>query len=123
MIYAKVRDKKTNVERTVTPKAYSIIPHRYVLLGYQDEEGNPVNAPSNVDNIAVRTEKKRNLAVERVEDKSGLQEDAPKITREDLDRMNEEAMEKAKARIEAKKAAEAAIPVKKATPPKKKARA
>lgn len=42
-----VRDKVTGVERTVTKKAYSIIPHRYQVLGEVDEAGNtqPYSAP------------------------------------------------------------------------------
>lgn len=113
MILAKVRDKKTGVERTTSPKAYSIIPHRYVLLGYVDELGNPAEAPSDVNNNApVRGEKKRSLGGKNVvavnsEDKSGL----PKITRDDLDRMNQEAMDKAKARIEAAKEKEEVAPI------------
>jgi len=99
MVLAKVRDKKTQVERTVTPKAYSIIPNRYVLLGYEDENGNPVNGPANVDkNTAVRPEKK-SATPAVVEDKSGLVE-ASKMTREDLDRMNQEAIEKARQKAE-----------------------
>ena len=141
-ILARVRDKKTGLERTTTPKAYSVIPHRYTLLGYVDESGNPVDAPTNVDNnVGEKVEKKRSLAVERVvEDKSGLLvPEKPRVTREDLDRMNAEAMQKAKDRIEAKKKEEKArtgenieltvesvgLPKtkKKPVPPKKKARA
>lgn len=119
MVLAKVRDKKTQLDRTVTQKAYSMIPNRYILLGYQDEEGNEVSGPTAV----VQGEKKREVAKAAepapVEDKSGL-------TREDLDRMNQEAMEKAKQKAEAAKPKEVvaalpkAAPVKKATTPKKK---
>ncbi len=35
----RVRDKQTGVERTVTEKAYSIIPHRYTVLGKVDDDG------------------------------------------------------------------------------------
>lgn len=101
MTLAKVRDKKTGLERTVTPKAYSIIPHRYTLLGYVDKNGNEVGAPSNVDSpVVTKSEKKKVVAP--AEDKSGI----PTVTREDLDRMNQEAIEKAKAKAEAEKAKE-----------------
>ena len=118
MVLAKVRDKKTQLERTVTPKAYSIIPNRYVLLGYQDENGNPVDGPTSASNPVARREKK-SVAPAEVEDKSGIVE-PPRMTREDLDRMNQEAMEKAKQKVEAEKAKQAApVAVKKAQPKKK----
>ena len=119
MILAKVRDKKTQVERTVTPKAYSIIPNRYVLLGYQNEDGNPVDGPTAARNAVVTREKKSATPAE-VEDKSGIVE-PPRMTREDLDRMNQEAMEKAEQKVEAEKVKQATpvATVKKAQPKKK----
>lgn len=100
-IHAKVRDKKTGVERTTSPKAYSIIPHRYILLGYVDDDGNPVDGPTNVDTQTVSRQEKKKVVKDAepavVENKSG-------ITREDLDRMNQEAIQKAKDKAEAEKA-------------------
>lgn len=45
-VLARVEDVKTGLKRLVQPKAYSLIHKRYVLLGYEDENGNPVDGPS-----------------------------------------------------------------------------
>jgi hypothetical protein len=98
---ARVRDKKTNIERTITYKSYSLIKHRYELLGYLNEDGTPSNGPAGAvqqNSVQNSVQKKRNVepaVVERVK---------PTLTRADLDRMNREAMEKAIAKIEAEKA-------------------
>jgi hypothetical protein len=101
---AKVRDKKTNVERTVSLKAYELIKHRYVLLGYLTDDGLPSEGPlRSVQQNSVQNSVQKKRDVEPVADK-------PKLTREDLDRMNKEAMDKAIAKIEAEKAKQSATP-------------
>jgi len=97
---AKVRDKKTNVERVIPQKAYDLIKHRYVLLSYLNNDGTPSDGPlrtQSVQQSAVQSTPQKKRSVEPVADK-------PKLTREDLDRMNREAMDKAIAKIEAEKA-------------------
>jgi hypothetical protein len=87
-MYARVRDKKTLKEGLVTPKAYSLIPNRYILLGYEDAEGNPVDGPSNPQ---------RSVEKKRVKDVApAVAKAEPRLTREDLDRMNQEALDRAK---------------------------
>ncbi len=101
---AKVRDKKTNVERNVTIKSYELIKNRYVLLGYLNDDGTPSDGPlRSVQQNAVQNSVQKKRNVEPVADK-------PKLTREDLDRMNKEAMDKAIAKIEAEKAKQASTP-------------
>jgi hypothetical protein len=91
-MYARVRDKKTLKEGLVTPKAYSLIPNRYILLGYEDGEGNPVDGPSNTQ---------RSVEKKRVKDVApAVAKVEPRLTREDLDRMNQEALDRAKAKQE-----------------------
>jgi hypothetical protein len=98
---ARVRDKKTNIERTITYKSYSLIKHRYELLGYLNEDGTPSNGPAGAvqqNSVQNSVQKKRNVepaVVERVK---------PTLTRADLDEMNRVAMEKALANLEAEKA-------------------
>lgn len=111
---ARVRDRQKDIVRTVTAKAYSILPHRYELLGWENEDGTPADGPPlAVDGPRSVTEKKRSAAPvagssvykQPVKD-APEQAEAPavsKVTREDLDRMNQEAMAKAQAQIEAQK--------------------
>lgn len=48
MTYVHVINKRTGDERkNVTLKAYNLMTHLYKLVGYVDENGNPVEAPSN----------------------------------------------------------------------------
>ena len=101
---AKVRDKRTNVERTVTIKSYELIKNRYVLLGYVEDDGvTPTDGPLRNVQSTVQNSVQKKRDVEPVADK-------PKLTREDLDRMNKEAMDKAIAKIEAEKAKQSATP-------------
>lgn len=93
MAYANVRDKKTQIERTITAKNYSILGEkRYQLLGWVDEEGNEVDGP-NAPTKSVRTTQKK--SAEPVQAKIEVREMKPKLTREDLDAMNQSAMDKA----------------------------
>ena len=84
-MYAKVKDRRTGVLKTVMAKAYQLIPHRYDLLGYIDEDGNPVEVAAPTPHV----KKSPARAVAPAATKA-------KLTREDLDRMNAEAMERAK---------------------------
>ena len=92
---AKVRDKKTGLERTPSVKAYELLKHRYVLLGYLNDDGTPSDGPIQRNAVQDSVQKKR--SVERVVAKSS-------VTREDLDRMNQEAMDRAMAKVAEKKA-------------------
>jgi len=84
-MYAKVKDRRTGVLKTVMAKAYQLIPHRYDLLGYIDEDGNPVEVAAPTPHV----KKSLARAVAPAAAKA-------KLTREDLERMNAEAMERAK---------------------------
>lgn len=101
MVFAKVRDKRTGLERTTTPKAYSIIPNRYDLLGYEDEEGNPVDGPE------VKTvQKKRSPESVGSVARPVITQEERDAKRAELNAMNQEAMDRAKKNAENKKAME-----------------
>jgi len=85
-MYAKVKDRRTGVLKTVMAKAYQLIPHRYDLLGYIDEDGNPVDGPTQTPFVVKKSPAR---AVAPAATKA-------KLTREDLERMNAEAMDRAK---------------------------
>jgi len=89
-MYAKVKDRRTGVLKTVMAKAYQLIPHRYDLLGYIDEDGNPVEVAAPTPHV----KKSPARAVAPAATKA-------KLTREDLERMNAEAMERARKNKEA----------------------
>lgn len=92
MALAKVRDKKTLIERTITAKNYSILGEkRYALLAWVDEEGNEVDGP----NVPTRVKTTQKKSVEPVQAKIEVRDIKPKLTREDLDAMNQAAMDKA----------------------------
>lgn len=98
MVFAKVRDKRTGLERKTTPKAYSIIPNRYDLLGYEDEKGNPVDGPEE----KVKTvQKKRNP--ESVAPVAKLTQEERDAKRAELDAMNQQAIDRAQKAAEEKK--------------------
>lgn len=100
MVFAKVRDKKTQLERTVTAKSYGILGEkRYTLLGYEDEEGNEVSGPNVQTKAATKTQKK---SVEPAPAKIEVKDLKPKMTRADLDAMNQDAIDRAKAIAENK---------------------
>lgn len=90
MVFAHVIHVKTGLERkNVTVKAYQLIPKSYTLLGYVDENGNPVNGPE-VQQKAVKTQKK---SVEpAVKHKMTEEEKAAKMA--ELKAMNEAAIKK-----------------------------
>lgn len=94
MALANVRDKKTQIERTITAKNYSILGEkRYQLLGWVDEEGNEVDGP-NAPTKSVRTTQKK--SAEPVQAKIEVREMKTKEQiRADLDAMNQAAMDKA----------------------------
>lgn len=58
MVYAHVIYKKTGQERkNVMPKAYNLLKNQYTLLGWVDENGNPVTGPE-VAKTSQKTQKK-----------------------------------------------------------------
>ena len=54
---ARVIDRKTKIERTITKKAYEIIPQRYDLIEFINEEGKQ-KPPAMAVKTEVKTEKK-----------------------------------------------------------------
>lgn len=95
MVYAHVIYKKTGVERKVLPKAYELIKKSYTLLGYVDENDDPVDGPA-VKTKSVTAQKKRD--VEPVVNKPRKQMTPEEIEakRAELRAMNEAAIQKVK---------------------------
>lgn len=95
MVFAHVIDVKTGLERkNVTVKAYQLIPKRYTLLGYVDENGNPVDGPQ-VQAKAGKSQKKSvEPAVKTAPLKMTPEEKAAKMA--ELKAMNEAAIQKVK---------------------------
>lgn len=96
----RVRDRKTGVERNVKLKAYQLIPHRYEVLAFLDEAGNEVENPATKKSV-VPVKKKE--AAEPVAAEPKRSPGRPRMTeeqraakRQELDRMNAEAIEKVK---------------------------
>lgn len=92
MVFAHVIYKKTGLERkNVTPKAYNLLKNQYTLLGWVDENGNPVKGPEVQENIQKKSQAKsvapvvNRLTPEEIEDKKA-----------ELRSMNEAAIQKAK---------------------------
>lgn len=94
----KVRDRKTLVERTVTKKAYEIIPHRYDFLGYVDEDGNPIEngqAPQ-LKTVQKKTEAKSAVHAEaKIEVRPVLTKEEIEHKRAEMDQMNQDAIQNA----------------------------
>lgn len=92
----KVRDRKTLVERTVTKKAYEIIPHRYDFLGYVDEDGNPIEngqAPQ-IKTVQKKTQEKSAVTAEaKIEVRPVLTKEDIEQKRAEMDQMNKEAIQ------------------------------
>lgn len=93
---AKVRDKLRNIERTTTAKAYSLIPHRYELLGWLNDDGTPADSGPSSKELNLGVEKKRNVVARPAE----VSIEHPAVTRADLDKMNQDAIDKAKKKAE-----------------------
>lgn len=95
-MYVKVRDKKTQNERTVTKKAYEIIPHRYEFLGYVDDDGNETSGDAPVTRVQKKTEPKSVVAaVSKIEVRQPLTQAEIQEKRQELNAMNQEAIQKA----------------------------
>lgn len=90
-VQARVRDLRTGSERLVMPKAYSLIPKRYELLGYEDENGNPVDFPAKV----VRAQKK-SAAPAVVSERTRMTPEEIAAKRAEFEQMNDDAREKAR---------------------------
>jgi hypothetical protein len=93
MTLAHVRDVKTGVERTVQPKAYQLIPKRYTLLGWVNENMEPVEGPE---------VKKKTVTVQKKSVEPAVSKPFVKMTPEELEAkkaelrvMNEKAIQKA----------------------------
>lgn len=94
----KVRDRKTGNERTVTKKAYEIIPHRYDFLGYVDEDGNPIEngqAPQ-IKTVQKKTQEKSAVPAEaKIEVRPVLTKEDIEQKRAEMDQMNQNAIQNA----------------------------
>jgi hypothetical protein len=104
MTYAHVIYKKTGVERKTTIKAYNLLKNQYTLLGYVDENGNPVDGPQQ----QVQTQKKRNQDAAPAVSKKMSPEEI-EVKKAELRALNEGAIQKAKdeqAKREAEKKAQ-----------------
>jgi len=104
MTYARVRDKKTGLERQTTVKAYKLIPHRYTLLGYVDEDGNPVDGPEEQP-----VQKKRSVAAAPVAERRQMSADEIEAKKAELKALNEAAFEKARKEQESIKLNQSAV--------------
>ena len=66
----KVYDQVSNIERTVTKKAYDIInrgrKQRYKLLSYVDDDGNSIEQPAEIHSGQAEPQKKTELKSEAV---------------------------------------------------------
>ena len=96
MVFAKVRDKRTGLERMTTPKAYSIIPNRYELLGYVDEKGNAVSGPEAQTKTVSKTQKKSVEPAAKIEVRPVITQEERDIKMAELKAMNDAAIEKAR---------------------------
>lgn len=89
-VLARVEDVKTGSQRLVQPKAYSLIPKRYVLLGYEDENGNPVDGPS----VQVKSVVQKKSAPHVVSERLKLSSEEIAAKRAEFEQMNEDSRKK-----------------------------
>lgn len=92
-VKAHVKDNKTGVERTVMPKAYALIPKRYTLLGYVDENMNPVDGPE-IKTKSAPVQKKR--VVEPAVRRPKMTPEEIEAKKAELKAMNDAAIQKVK---------------------------
>lgn len=88
--YVKVRDKKTGIEREITKKAYSILPKRYQLLGDVESPNSKTSAPN-----GKRVAQPAGAEVKRPQTEEEIQ-----AKRDELNAMNQAAIDKAEAKSE-----------------------
>lgn len=110
MVYAHVIYKKTGVERKVLPKAYELIKKSYTLLGYVDENDDPVDGPS-VKTKSVTTQKKRVAEPAVSEPRKQMTPEEIETKKAELTAMNEAAIQKVKDEQAAKEAEKGEQPV------------
>lgn len=101
-VKAHVKDNKTGLERTVMPKAYALIPKRYTLLGWVDQDMNPVDGPE-VQVRTVKVQKKSEVVKPAVSRKQMTPEEL-EAKKAELRQMNESAIQKVKDEQAAKEA-------------------
>lgn len=105
MVFAHVIYKKTGQERkNVTLKAYNLIKNQYTLLGYVDENGNPVAAPSQQQVVQNGKTQKKSAAPVVVEAKRKMTPEEIEDKKAELKAMNDASIQKAKEEQEAKEA-------------------
>ena len=91
MVFAHVIYKKTNLERKTTVKAYNLLKNQYTLLGYVDENDNPVEGPE--PQVKSKTQKKSAVPAANRQQMSAEEIESKKA---ELRAMNEAAIQKAK---------------------------
>jgi len=102
MVYAHVIYKKTGLERKVLPKAYELIKKSYTLLGYVDENGNPVDGPAAKEKPTVQ--KKRVAEPVVSEPRQRMTPEEIEAKKAELRAMNEAAIQKVRDEQAAKEA-------------------
>lgn len=96
MVFAHVIYKKTGLERkNVTPKAYNLLKNQYTLLGWVDENGNPVQGPEEQQPKAKTTQKKSAEPVVN-EPRKQMSQAEIESKKLELKALNEAAIQKAK---------------------------
>lgn len=108
MVYAHVIYKKTGLERkNVTPKAYNLLKNQYTLLGYVDENGDPVDGPAEQVKATKTQKKSAAPAVNepRNEPRKQMSPEEIEAKKAELRALNEVAIQKAKDEQAAKEAA------------------
>ncbi len=103
-VKAHVKDNKTGVERTVMPKAYALIPKRYTLLGYVDENMNPVDGPEIQVKSKTVVQKKSEVVKPAANVKPRMTPEEIEAKKAELRQMNEDAIQKVKDEQAAKEA-------------------
>lgn len=108
MVYAHVIYKKTGLERKVLPKAYELIKKSYTLLGYVDENGDPVDGPV-IQTRSATVQKKRVAEPVASEPRKKLTPEEIEAKKAELRQMNEAAIKKVKDEQAAKEAEKAPV--------------
>lgn len=104
MVFAHVIYKKTGAERkNVTVKAYNLLKNQYTLLGYVDENGDPVEGPQQQVR-AVKTQKK-SVALAVNEPRKQMSPEEIEAKKAELRALNDAAIQKAKDEQAAQEAA------------------
>lgn len=105
----RVRDNVTQVERTVQLKAYNLIKNRYTPLAFLDKDGNEVGTPGAEPSKKVSGKKKvvepvaNELPQKRGPGRPKMTPEQIAAKRQDMAKLNAEAIERVKKEAEDKK--------------------